>query len=63
MKRRDLERWLRKHRAHLRRHGSSHDLWGNPHTARLATIPRHREIKPGTVKAICEQLGVPLPPR
>jgi hypothetical protein len=26
-------------------------------------VPRHREIPFGTARAICQQLGVPAPPR
>lgn len=59
MKRRKFERWLREHGAELARHGSKHDLWH--HERFEATVPRHREIKPGTARAICEQLDVPVP--
>ena len=35
--------------------------WRGP-GGRPTAIPRHREIKPGTVRTICRQLDVPLPP-
>ncbi len=61
MKRRDLERHLSEHGAHLLREGGKHSFWGFD-AERSAAVPRHREIKPGTVRAICRDLGIP-PPR
>ena len=34
---------------------------GNPATGQRTTVPRHREIKPPTARAVCRQLGVPAP--
>ncbi|MCH7603880.1 MAG: type II toxin-antitoxin system HicA family toxin [Planctomycetes bacterium] len=61
MKRRDLEQHLRNHDCELLRHGNKHDVWINTATLRKTTIPRHNEIKSGTVLAICKRLGVPAP--
>lgn len=60
MKRRKFERWLRENGATFVRHGSRHDLCH--HEDREATVPRHREIKAGTAKAICDQLQIAKPP-
>ena len=57
MKRADLERHLRDHGCEFGRH----DVWINPATEAVTAVPRHREIKPGTVKAVCRDLGVPVP--
>jgi hypothetical protein len=60
MKRKDLERWLRKHGAARERSGSKHDVWHRDGVE--ATVPRHKEINTHTGRAICDQLGVPEPP-
>jgi predicted RNA binding protein YcfA (HicA-like mRNA interferase family) len=60
MKRAKFERWLRRNGATLVRHGSRHDLWRCEE--RETTVPQHSEIKAGTMRAICKQLQIPLPP-
>jgi HicA toxin of bacterial toxin-antitoxin, len=35
--------------------------WFNPALRKIASVPRHREIKEGTVRAICKQLEIPRP--
>lgn len=60
MKRRDLERHLRAQGARLDHEGAKHTWWRGP-TGALSTVPRHREIKTGTARAICRQLGIPPP--
>jgi mRNA interferase HicA len=62
MKRLDLERHLREHGCEFLRHGGRHDVWFNPVTDSTAALPRPREIKAGTTKAVCRDLGVPVPP-
>ena len=63
MKLRDLERHLRAHDAELLRQGARHSVWaiGGHESERIAAVPRHREIKPGTVRAICNDLDIPPP--
>jgi mRNA interferase HicA len=63
VKRRDLERYLRSQDAELLREGARHSVWaiGGPDSERMAAVPRHREIKPGTVRAICKELEIPPP--
>lgn len=61
MKRRDPERHLRNHGCRFAGEGSRHAKWRGPE-GMASTIPRHKEIKPGTVRTICRQLGVPVPP-
>jgi mRNA interferase HicA len=60
VKRRELERHLREHGVELLREGGKHSFWGFDRE-RSAAVPRHPEIKPGTVRAICRDLGIPPP--
>jgi hypothetical protein len=63
LKRRELERHLRAHGAETLREGARHSVWaiGGPESERIAAVPRHNEIKTGTVHAICNDLGIPSP--
>jgi predicted RNA binding protein YcfA (HicA-like mRNA interferase family) len=61
MKIRDLERHLRSHGCVLFREGGAHTVWLNPANRKIASVPRHREIKERTVESICRQLEVPQP--
>ena len=45
MKRKDLERQLRRAGCVLKREGASHSLWVNPRTGVMEAVPRHQEIK------------------
>jgi mRNA interferase HicA len=62
VKRRDLERHLRQQGCRLDREGANHSWWAAPGGRPRAAIPRHRELRPAVVRAICKQLGVPEPP-
>jgi len=57
----DLERHLRFHKCVPYREGGSHSIWLNPATGKIASVPRHREIKQGTISSICRQLEIPEP--
>jgi mRNA interferase HicA len=63
VKRRELERHLRSQGAELLREGARHSVWtiGGADTEQIAAVPRHREIKPGTVRGICKELDIPPP--
>jgi mRNA interferase HicA len=61
VKRREFERHLRQHGCFLHHHGSNHDIWVNSTSAAQAPVPRHATLKHGTVRAICQRLGVPAP--
>jgi mRNA interferase HicA len=61
MKLGDLERHLRQHGCALYRQGGSHAVWLNLNNRKIASVPRHREIKEGTVRSVCRQLEVPQP--
>jgi len=61
MKLADLERHLRQQGCAFLREGSAHTVWLNPRNGRIVSVPRHREIKEGTVRAICKQLEIPQP--
>jgi len=61
MKLADLERHLRQNGCVLHREGAAHSIWLNPPLHKIASVPRHREIKEGTVRAICKQLEIPRP--
>jgi hypothetical protein len=60
MKLAELERHLRLHGCVLYREGAA-SIWFNPASHKIASVPRHREIKEGTVRAICKQLEIPRP--
>jgi len=62
MKRRDLEKHLRKHGCELDHHGASHDAWRNPLNGVIDVVPRHKEVQTHTARGICKSLGVPAPP-
>ena len=57
MKRRDLEKRLRRVGCYLKREGSSHALWINPNTGVVETVPRHSEIKEHLALKILKSLG------
>ena len=61
MKLAELERHLRPYGCVLYREGGAHSIWFNPTLNKIASVPRHREIKEGTVRAICKQLEIPRP--
>ena len=50
MKLRDLEQHLRN--CIFFREGGAHSVWLNPSNRKIASVPRHREIKEGTVRGI-----------
>ncbi|MBM5803140.1 MAG: type II toxin-antitoxin system HicA family toxin [Cyanobacteria bacterium K_DeepCast_35m_m2_155] len=56
MKRRDLERALRRAGCFLKREGASHALWMNPQTGAIETIPRHQEIKEPLARKILRNM-------
>jgi len=60
VKRRDLERHLKKHGARLLREGGRHSYWGMD-AEHSTSVPRHREIAFPLARAICKQLGIPPP--
>ncbi len=61
MKLRDLERHLRNHGAAKVGEGGKHTKWRSAEGTRATAVPRHSEIGPGLVRAICRQLGIPAP--
>lgn len=61
MKLLDLQRHLRTHGCHHEREGGGHSIWKNPTNSKVAPVPRHREIKTGTVRSICKQLQILMP--
>lgn len=61
MKRKELETYLRSRGCSFVSHGRKHDLWMNPLSFQQTTLPRHNEIKYGTVRGICRVLGVEPP--
>ena len=61
MKLRDLERHLSAHGARKVTEGGKHTKWRSADGLRATAIPRHSEIGPGLVRAICRQLDIPAP--
>jgi len=61
MKLRDRERHLRAQGCVFYREGGAHTVWFNPAKRKITSVPRHREIKEGTVRGICRQLEIRRP--
>jgi len=61
MKRRELLRYLQEHDCHVIAESGPHTAVVNLHNGRKSYVPRHSEIKRGTVRAICRQLEIPCP--
>ena len=61
MKRTDLIRHLENHGCIFIREGGSHTIYKNPSNGKMATIPRHREVKEFLARKICDDLGIPRP--
>jgi hypothetical protein len=57
MKRRALEKQLRRAGCYLKREGSNHSPWTNPRTGVVEAIPRHNEVKEPLAKSILRNLG------
>jgi mRNA interferase HicA len=57
----DLERYLRGQGYVLYREGGGHTIWFNPRCRKIASAPRHREIKEETIRSICKQLEISQP--
>ena len=54
MKKKDLEKTLRKLGCKFEREGGNHEIWSKG--AYKIPIPRHREIREGTARAIINQV-------
>jgi mRNA interferase HicA len=57
MKRRELEKKLRKAGCYLKREGASHSLWINPQAGVVEAVPRHTEIKEMLARKILKSLN------
>lgn len=57
MKRRLLEKRLRRAGCYLKREGSEHALWINPATGVIEAVPRHVDIKEPVARKILRNLG------
>ncbi len=55
MKRRELERLLRKLGWKLQRHGGKHDVWSNSEGSFSEYVPRHAEIHERLARAILKR--------
>ncbi|MDD9811188.1 MAG: type II toxin-antitoxin system HicA family toxin [Gammaproteobacteria bacterium] len=58
MKRKDLIRRAERMGYQFVREGGKHTVYSNAETNQSVSIPRHREIKENTARAILKQLGV-----
>jgi mRNA interferase HicA len=61
MKRRDLEAHLAIYGCLLYRQGGAHSVFVDSSRTKTTAVPRHGEIKKGTVRQICKALGIPEP--
>ena len=59
MKRRQLERHMKRHGCGLAREGSRHSIWRNLTTRETSAVPRHSEIADRLAQKICKDLGIP----
>jgi mRNA interferase HicA len=59
MKRKDLIKHLKKFDCELLREGGKHSVFVNRKTAKVSTIPRHREIFEHLARKICRDLEIP----
>lgn len=62
MKKQRLVRHLVENSCVLYRQGKEHEYWRSVDGAYGSRVPRHREIKLGTARAICRDLDIPPPP-
>ncbi|MGO9123226.1 MAG: type II toxin-antitoxin system HicA family toxin [Desulfomonilaceae bacterium] len=58
MKRIEFIRKLVRSGCYLKRHGSRHDIYCNPHGGKQAPVPRHAEIRESLCELIRKQLGL-----
>ena len=57
----ELTRKLRRLGIEFYRQGSTHEIWWDPRTGRVAQIPRHkREVATGTVRGVVVRLGLSM---
>lgn len=61
MKLAELEGHLRRYGCVFEREGGAHSIWLDPSSGKLSGVPRRREIKEGTARALCKQLEIPQP--
>ena len=61
MKRRALEKHLRKNGCVFYKEGGKHTAFINPHNAQKAYLPRHTEVKKPIALKICDDLRIPRP--
>jgi hypothetical protein len=61
MNRRDLEKHLRNCGCEFLHHGANHDIWWNPLTNTKSPVPRHTNVRRGTVRSVCRLLRIPKP--
>jgi mRNA interferase HicA len=57
MKRKELEKKLRKAGCYLKREGAAHSLWINSQTGVVEAVPRHTEIKELLAQKILKRLN------
>ena len=41
-----------------RKTAGTHEIWWNEKARTTCVIPHHKEIKPGTIKSIIDQMGI-----
>ena len=62
MKRADLIRHLESNSCVFVREGARHTVYKNVANGLFSAVPRHRQIKKGLVRKICQDLDIPRPP-
>jgi hypothetical protein len=61
MNRRQFLKYLAEHNCYEDHEGALHTIVKNFSNGCTSALPRHRELKRGTVRAICKDLEIPPP--
>jgi len=61
VKQRAFLRHLRRYGCFLKRQGKEHELWCNPITGKIQSVPRHQETPNNLARKICRELSIAEP--
>jgi len=59
MKTKDFIKFLNQQHCLLIREGSNHSIFQNQKNKKIASVPRHKEVKNNLAKKICRDLEIP----
>jgi mRNA interferase HicA len=61
MKYKELARYLNGKNCYFLKEGGEHEIWINHGSGLKSSVPRHKEIKRGTIRGICRDLDISAP--